>query len=173
MDIPKPDYNLGIGSDTHAIQTAKIMIALEKLFVSEKPNLVLVYGDTNSTLAAALTASKLKLPLAHVEAGPRMFDKTVPEEINRVITDHISTLLFAPTTISMDNLHKEGLNEGVYRTGDVMLDNFLYFSKIAEKRLNIMENLNLSKNDYILSTVHRARNTDDADNLKKIYVKHF
>lgn len=168
MEIPAPDYNLGIGSDTHAVQTAHIMMALEKIFVSETPGLVLVYGDTNSTLAAALTASKLNIPIAHVEAGPRMFDKTVPEEVNRIITDHISTLLFAPSAISINNLHKEGLNDSVFLTGDVMLDNFKYFSKIAEKHSNILENLNLSNKEYILTTVHRARNTDIIENLSSI-----
>lgn len=168
MKIPHPDYNLGIGSDSHARQTAQMMIALEKLFLSENPELVLVYGDTNSTLAAALTASKLNIPIAHVEAGPRMYDKSVPEEVNRIITDHISTLLFAPTSKSVGNLNKEGLFKGVYLTGDVMFDNFKHFLKKAEKSSKILETLNLEKKEYILVTVHRARNTNVEANLKSI-----
>lgn len=168
MKIPQPDYNLGIGSDTHARQTAQMMISLEKSFHSENPELVLVYGDTNSTLAAGITASKLNIPLAHVEAGPRMFDKSVPEEVNRIITDHVSTLLFAPTSKSVENLNKEGLFQGVYLTGDVMLDNFKYFLKKAEKNSKILEKLNLEKKEYILVTVHRARNTNVRENLKNI-----
>lgn len=168
MKIPKPDYNLGIGSDTHAVQTAKIMMALEKVLISENPDLVLVYGDTNSTLAAALTASKLNIPIAHVEAGPRMFDKTVPEEVNRIVTDHVSTLLFAPTSRSIENLNKECLFEGVYLTGDVMLDNYNYFIRKAQKKSKILEKLNLNDNKYILATLHRARNTEVKKNLEMI-----
>lgn len=169
MNIPSPDYNLGIGSNTHAVQTAKMMIELEKVFISETPDLVLVYGDTNSTLSTALTASKLNIPIAHVEAGPRMFDKSVPEEINRIVTDHLSTLLFAPTSKSADNLNKEGLFKGVYLTGDVMFDNFQYFMKKIEKKPKILKTLDLEKKKYILFTVHRARNTNVKENLKKIF----
>lgn len=168
MNIPKPDYNLGIGSETHAVQTAHMMMALEKVLISETPEIVLVYGDTNSTLAAALTASKLNIPIAHVEAGPRMFDKTVPEEINRIITDHLSTLLFAPTAKSVENLNREGLFERVYLTGDVMLDNFKYFLKKAGKSSKILQKLNLKNKGYILATIHRSRNTNIEKNLKNI-----
>lgn len=168
MGIPHPDYNLGIGSDTHARQTAHMMIALEKSFRCENPDLVLVYGDTNSTLAAALTASKLNIPIAHVEAGPRMFDRSVPEEVNRIVTDHVSTRLFAPTQKSVENLNNEGLFQGVYLTGDVMLDNFKYFHKKAKKSSKILATLNLEKKGYILVTAHRARNTDIKMNLKNI-----
>ncbi len=168
LNIPQPDYNLGIGSATQGKQTGQMMIEIEKLLIIERPDLVLVYGDTNSTLAAALAAVKLHVPVAHVEAGPRMFDKSVPEEINRIITDHISTLLFAPTQISLENLRKEGLTRGVYLTGDVMLDNFYYFSGVAEKHSRILEQIGLQKGKYILVTVHRARNTDIEGNLKNI-----
>ena len=168
MNIPIPDYNLGIGSDTHARQTGQMMIELEPLFLKEKPDVVLVYGDTNSTLAAALAAAKLHIPVAHVEAGPRMNDKSIPEEVNRVVTDHISNMLFAPTPVCMDNLQREGLTQGVYLTGDVMLDCFLHFSKEAEKRTGIMDNLGIEQSDYLLATVHRASNTDSEENLREI-----
>lgn len=167
MNIPQPDYNLGIGSDTHARQTGQMMIELEALFLKEKPDVVLVYGDTNSTLAAALAAAKLHIPVAHVEAGPRMNDKTIPEEVNRVVTDHISSMLFAPTPVCLDNLHREGLIQGVYLTGDVMLDCFLHFSKEAEKT-GILDNLSLEQGNYLLATVHRASNTDTEENLREI-----
>jgi UDP-GlcNAc3NAcA epimerase len=168
MNIPQPDYNLGIGSDTHARQTGQMMIELESLFIKEKPDVVLVYGDTNSTLAAALAAVKLDIPVAHVEAGPRMYDKTIPEEANRVITDHISSMLFASTPTCLDNLQQEGLTKGVYLTGDVMLDCFLYFSKEAEKRTRILNELGIKQGSYLLATVHRASNTDSKTNLKQI-----
>jgi len=168
MKIPRPDYNLGIGSNTHARQTGQMMIELETLFQKEKPDIVLVYGDTNSTLAAALAAVKLHIPVAHIEAGPRMYDKTIPEEVNRVVTDHISSLLFAPTPTCLDNLHREGLKEGVYLTGDVMLDCFLHFSKEAEKRTRILKDLGIEQGSYLLVTVHRASNTDSRDNLQEI-----
>jgi hypothetical protein len=135
-----------------------MMLELEALFLKEQPDVVLVYGDTNSTLAAALTAVKLHIPVAHVEAGPRINDKTIPEEVNRVVTDHISSMLFAPTPVYLDNLHREGLNQGVYLTGDVMLDCFLHFSKEAEKRTEILDNLSLDQSNYLLATVHRASN---------------
>jgi UDP-GlcNAc3NAcA epimerase len=168
LGIPKPDYNLGVGSDTHARQTARMMIAIEDTLVSAKPDLALVYGDTNSTLAGALAAVKLHIPVAHVEAGPRMFDRDIPEEVNRVLTDHVSSLLFAPTQTSVDNLKREGITRGVYPTGDVMLDSFLEFSRIAAKKSKILERLQLSKGEYMLATVHRAGNTDNRENLKSI-----
>ena len=168
LGIPKPDYNLGIGSDSHAVQTGKMMIAIEEVLLKEKPDWVLVYGDTNSTLAGALAAVKIHIPVAHVEAGPRMFDKNIPEEINRVLTDHVSSLLFAPTQTALDNLKKEGITEGVHLTGDIMLDSFLLFTMVAEHRSKILADLGLSKRGYLLATVHRARNTDDEQNLRSI-----
>ena len=168
LDIPKPDYNLGIGSDTHAMQTGKMMIAIEEVLFKEKPDWVLVYGDTNSTLAGALAAVKLHIAVAHIEAGPRMFDKAIPEEVNRVLTDHVSTLLFAPTQTSVENLGKEGITEGVHFTGDIMLDSFLHFSRVAERKSRILSELGLQKKGYLLATIHRAGNTDDKQNLKNI-----
>jgi UDP-N-acetylglucosamine 2-epimerase len=168
LGIPEPDYNLGIGSDTHARQTANMMIAIEDTLVAEKPDLVLVYGDTNSTLAGALAAVKLHIPVAHVEAGPRMFDRSIPEEINRVVTDHVSTLLFAPTQTALDNLQTEGIKGGIYFSGDVMFDTFLYFSTLALEKSKILDELNISKGQYMMATVHRARNTDLRENLANI-----
>ena len=168
LGIPEPDYNLGIGSDTHARQTARMMISIEDTLVAEKPDLVLVYGDTNSTLAGALTAVKLHIPVAHVEAGPRMFDKDIPEEVNRVLTDHVSSFLFAPTQTAVDNLKREGVTEGVYLTGDVMLDSFRQFSQVAKRNSRILHELGLGRGKYLLATVHRARNTEIEENLKNI-----
>ncbi|HXZ94901.1 MAG TPA: UDP-N-acetylglucosamine 2-epimerase (non-hydrolyzing) [Dehalococcoidia bacterium] len=168
LSIPEPDYNLGIGSDSHAVQTGKMMIAIERVLLKEKPDWVLVYGDTNSTLAGALAAVKIHIPVAHVEAGPRMFDKDIPEEINRVLTDHVSSLLFAPTQTAVDNLKKEGLTEGVHLTGDIMLDSFLYFSKVAERKSKILYHIGLKRRGYLLATVHRAGNTDDEKKIRSI-----
>jgi UDP-N-acetylglucosamine 2-epimerase len=168
LGIPKPDYNLGVGSDTHARQTARMMISIEDTLIAETPDLVLVYGDTNSTLAGALAAVKLHIPVAHVEAGPRMFDRNIPEEVNRVLTDHVSSFLFAPTQTALDNLRTEGINDGVYLTGDVMLDSFLQFSQVAERNSKILHELGLGKAEYLLTTVHRARNTEVEENLKNI-----
>ena len=168
LDIPEPDYNLEVGSDTHARQTGRMVIAIEDVLVAENPSLVLVYGDTNSTLAGALAAVKLHIPVAHVEAGTRMFDKSIPEEINRVLTDHVSSLLFAPTQTALGNLRKEGIIEGVHLTGDVMLDSFLYFSKVAVEKSKILDELNLRQGKYLLATVHRARNTEIEGNLTDI-----
>jgi len=168
LELPESDVYLGVGSGTHAEQTGKIMIEFEKVLFQEKPDLVIVVGDVNSTLAAALAAVKLHIPVAHVEAGPRMFDKSIPEEVNRILTDHVSSLLFAPTQTAVDNLKREGIEEGVYLTGDVMLDSFLCFSKIAEEKSKILEQLQLSKGEYLFATVHRARNTDNEENLRGI-----
>jgi len=168
LDIPEPNYNLGIGSDSHARQTARAMMALEEVLLKENPDMLLVYGDTNSTLAAALTASKMGIRIAHVEAGPRMFDMTVPEEVNRVVTDHLSTLLFAPTQTSAENLAKEGITGGVHLTGDVMYDAFLKYAPIASGKSRILERLGLHQKGYAYVTVHRARNTDDPIRLRAI-----
>ncbi len=168
LGIPEPDYNLGIGSDSHAVQTGKMMIAIEEVLLKEKPDWALVYGDTNSTLAGALAAVKIHIPVAHVEAGPRMFDKNIPEEINRVLTDHICSLLFAPTQTAVDNLKKEGITEGVHLTGDIMLDSFLHFSRVAERKSKILSALGLKRKSYLLATVHRAGNTDNEQDLRSI-----
>lgn len=168
LQIPKPDYNLGVGSGNHGKQTGSMLIELEEIYLKEKPDLVLVYGDTNSTLAAALCASKLLIPVAHIEAGLRSFNKKMPEEQNRVLTDHLSKYLFAPTKSAVDNLKNESIVDGVYNVGDVMFDAILHFSKLAEKKSNIVESLNLTPNEYILSTIHRAENTNSIERLKNI-----
>ncbi len=168
LDIPKPDYNLGIGSGNHGEQTGKMLAELEKVLVSEKPDLVLVYGDTNSTLAGALAASKIHIRVAHVEAGLRSFDRRMPEEINRVLTDHISNLLFCPTQTAVDNLAKEGVTEGVHLVGDVMMDALEYNRTVAEKRSKVIEELGLKKGKYLVITVHRPSNTDSRENMGNI-----
>ncbi|GAA0747881.1 non-hydrolyzing UDP-N-acetylglucosamine 2-epimerase [Clostridium oceanicum] len=168
LKIPKPDYNLEIGSGSHGEQTGKMLIELEKIYLKEKPDLVLVYGDTNSTLAGALCASKLLIPVAHVEAGLRSFNSNMPEEQNRVLTDHISKLLFVPTQAAKKNLHNEGVQSGVYNVGDVMFDAVLNFKKLAEQKSNIINLLNMEDKEYILTTIHRAENTNDINRLKNI-----
>jgi len=168
LGIPKPDYNLGIGSGSHGEQTGKMLAAIEEVLLKECPDMVLVYGDTNSTLAGALSAAKLHIPVAHVEAGLRSFDRTMPEEINRVMADHISDLLFCPTHTAVDNLAKEGIKSGVYLTGDVMVDALQYNLKIAKEKSAIIENLNLKNKNYYVATVHRPSNTDNKENLTNI-----
>lgn len=168
LDIPKPDYNLGIGSGTQGEQTGKMIIEIEKVLLKEEPDIVLVYGDTNSTLAGALAASKLHIKVAHVEAGLRSFDRTMPEEINRVITDHISNILFCPTDTAVMNLKNEGITEGVYNVGDVMVDALKYNQRIAENKSTILQDMSLNPKEYLLATVHRASNTDNKENLSSI-----
>ena len=168
LSIPKPDYNLGIGSDEHGAQTGRMLKGIEEVLLFEKPDLVLVYGDTNSTLAGALAGAKLKIPVAHVEAGLRSFVKSMPEEINRVLTDHVSSLLFCPTPTSVRNLKREGITRGVYLTGDVMYDSLRANLAAAEKKSRIIKKLGLKKKDFYLMTIHRAENTDEEGNLKKI-----
>lgn len=168
LNIPKPEYNIGIGSGSHGLQTGNMLIELEKIYLQEKPDLVLVYGDTNSTLAGALAASKLLIPVAHVEAGLRSFNMNMPEEQNRILTDHISNMLFAPTESAINNLKKEGMEKNVYNVGDVMFDATLNFKELASIKSNIVQELNLSSNKYILTTIHRAENTNDINRLKNI-----
>lgn len=161
LNIPEPAVNLGIGSGRQGKQTGAMLAAIEKVLVNERPDRVLVYGDTNSTLAGALAAAKLHIPVAHVEAGLRSFNRRMPEEINRVLTDHVSDLLFCPTATAVSNLAGEGISKGVYHVGDVMYDAALVFGDIAEKRSTILQQHNLSPGQYALATVHRAENTDD------------
>jgi UDP-GlcNAc3NAcA epimerase len=168
LSIPKPDYNLGIGSAEHGEQTGRMLKGVEDVLLFEKPDLVIVYGDTNSTLAGALAAAKQNVPVAHVEAGLRSFKKSMPEEINRVLTDHMSSLLFCPTKTSVQNLRKEGITKGVHLVGDVMYDSLREHIKRAEEKPQIMKKLNLSKKEFYLVTIHRAENTDIKENLKKI-----
>jgi UDP-GlcNAc3NAcA epimerase len=179
MEIPEPDYNLEVGSGSHGYQTAEIIRRVETILLEEKPGVVLVYGDTNSTLAGALAAAKLHIPVAHVEAGLRSFNKSMPEEINRVACDHMSTYLFSPTKTGYQNLLKEGFdmgtkppysidNPGIYHCGDVMLDNALHFTKIAEQKSHILEDLGIKENNFILCTIHRDHNTDSTIRLNAI-----
>ncbi|WP_125152722.1 non-hydrolyzing UDP-N-acetylglucosamine 2-epimerase [Clostridium rectalis] len=168
LQIPKPDYNLEIGSGNHGEQTGRMLIDLEKIYLKEKPDLVLVYGDTNSTLAGALCASKLLIPVSHVEAGLRSFNMNMPEEQNRILTDHISKLLFVPTATAQNNLHNEGITKGVYNVGDVMFDAVINFKKLAEEKSHIVKELSLENKNYILTTIHRAENTNDINRLKNI-----
>ena len=169
MGIPKPDYNLGVAIEDPKEQINEMRIQIKKIIDKEKPDLVIVYGDTNSTKAGAMAASELGIPLAHVEAGLRSFDMSMPEEENRIFTDKCSKLLFCPTETAVDNLKKEGIIEGVHNTGDVMYDATLYFLEVAEEKSNILDKLGLNSKDYLLATVHRQSNTDDKHNLKSIF----
>ena len=168
LGIPKPNYNLNIGSGNHGYQTGNMLIELESLYLKEKPDLVLVYGDTNSTLAGALAASKLLIPVAHIEAGLRSFNMKMPEEQNRVLTDHISKYLFAPTDTAIKNLKNENITENVFNTGDVMFDAIKLFKEKALETSTVLIDNNISPNEYILSTIHRAENTNDINRLKNI-----
>jgi UDP-GlcNAc3NAcA epimerase len=166
LDIPKPAYHLGIHGGHHGAMTGQMLIKIEEVLLKEMPDWVLVYGDTNSTLAGALAAAKLNIPLAHVEAGLRSFNRKMPEEINRIMTDHLSDCLFAPTEIAVKNLNAEGLPpEKIYKTGDVMLDAMLFYVNKAEFSSNIIDSLNLVPGEYLLATVHRSENTDDPSRL--------
>jgi UDP-N-acetylglucosamine 2-epimerase len=169
LQLKEPDYHLGVGSGTHAYQTGEMLKRIEDVLLKEKPDLVMVYGDTNSTLAGALAAAKLHIPVAHVEAGLRSFNKKMPEEINRVLTDHLSDLLFCPTDTAVKNLEREGITKGVHLVGDVMYDSVLYNVQLAQRRSQILEQLGLLPQSYALATVHRAENTDDPERLRSIF----
>ncbi|TCN27836.1 non-hydrolyzing UDP-N-acetylglucosamine 2-epimerase [Mesobacillus foraminis] len=168
LKLPKPDYYLGVGSDTHGIQTAKMLTELERVMLVEKPDIVLVYGDTNSTLAGALAAAKLHIPVAHVEAGLRSFNKKMPEEINRILTDHLSEWLFCPSRTALENLKREGIEKGVFETGDIMYDAIQFYKPYALQYSTIIPDLNLASKNYYLATVHRAENTDDPEKLRAL-----
>ena len=168
LGIPEPDHNLGVGSGSHGQMTARIIAKTENVLLSEMPDWVLVYGDTNSTLAGALAACKLNIPIAHVEAGLRSFNKRMPEEVNRILTDHVSRLLFAPTHTAILNLKREGISDGVIQTGDVMLDAFLHYKGKASRHCFILDKLGLTAKHYYLVTIHRQENTDDNSRLSSI-----
>lgn len=180
LKIPKPTHNLKVGSGRHGEQTAKMIIGIEHLLEEEKPNYILIYGDTNSTLSGAIAASKIHIPIIHIEAGLRSYNKNMPEEINRILSDHMSTYLFPPTEAGMVNLNNEGFslenkapysfdNQAIFNFGDIMYDNSRYFSKIAEKKSNVLSNLNINNEKFILATIHRNNNTDDPKRLNDIF----
>jgi UDP-GlcNAc3NAcA epimerase len=180
LEIKYPDYNLGVGSATHGRQTGSMISGIEDILFKEKPHCVIVYGDTNSTLAGAIAASKLHYPVVHIEAGLRSFNKSMPEELNRIMSDHASTLLFAPTNAAFKNLMNEGFkpenspvytidNPKIYLTGDIMLDNSLFFASMAEKKkANIFSDLKIDRDNFVLVTLHRDLNTDDGNRLNSI-----
>ncbi len=180
LEIHLPHYNLGVGSAGHGRQTSMMITGIEEVLLKEKPDCVILYGDTNSTLAGALAASKLHYPVIHIEAGLRSFNKSMPEELNRIMSDHASTLLFAPTNAAFKNLINEGFrpensppytidNPKIYLTGDIMYDNTLFYAGLAEKKKSsFLENLNLKRDSYALVTIHRDTNTDDVIRLGNI-----
>jgi UDP-N-acetylglucosamine 2-epimerase len=169
LGLPAANVNLDVRSGSHGKQTGQMLIGIEEVLIKEKPDWVLVFGDTNSTLAGALAAVKLHIPLAHVEAGLRSYNREMPEEHNRVLTDHCADLLFCPTKTAVGNLAKEGLTKGVYEVGDPMYDAVLMFSEKAKQRSTILHDLGLKKGGYLLATIHRAYNTDDPQTLKAIF----
>ena len=168
LHIPQPDYNLNIGPGERESQIQKMVSALEELLLREKPNVILVYGDTNSTKAGAEAGKNLKIPVVHIEAGMRSFNNNMPEEINRVYCDEVSTLLFSPTKTGIENLSKENITKGVYHCGDVMYDNSLFFAEIAESNNTILDQEGLESGNYFLATVHRDFNADSATRLSAI-----
>jgi UDP-GlcNAc3NAcA epimerase len=180
LNIPRPDYNLNVGSGQHGKQTAIMISGIEEILEKEKPQCIILYGDTNSTLAGAIAASKIHVPVVHIEAGLRSFNKSMPEEVNRIMCDHVSTLLFSPTMAGYNNLIKEGFNGNaeepynidnpkICHCGDVMYDNSLYFSSIAREKVSILADNGLNENNYILSTIHRNNNTDEPERLNALF----
>ncbi len=181
LGVPKEDYNLNVGSKSHGHQTGAMLAGIEDILLKEKPDALVVYGDTNSTLAGALAAAKLLIPVIHIEAGLRSFNKTMPEEINRITADHVSTLLFSPTTAGFLNLVREGFlpaNEGpftadnpnIYHSGDLMLDNSLYFGEVSGKKSTLLKQLDIEESPFVLATIHRNANTDDAGRLSALFL---
>ena len=180
LQIPKPDYNLNVGSTSHGKQTASMISGIEEILLKEQPACCIVYGDTNSTLAAAVAASKIHVPVVHIEAGLRSFNKSMPEEINRITCDHCSTLLFSPTISGVENLYREGFNKNanapysinnpkVFHCGDVMYDNSIHFAALSEESSDIHQRCQLEKDNYILSTIHRNNNTDEPARFTTIF----
>jgi UDP-GlcNAc3NAcA epimerase len=170
LEIQEPHYNLAVGSGGHGAQTGEMLARIEELLVEQVPDRVLVYGDTNSTLAGALAAAKLHIPVAHVEAGLRSFNRAMPEEINRIVADHVADLLFAPTVAAVDNLQREGIRaNSVHLVGDVMYDAALYHAGKAQAQSRILDRLGIERGKYVLATVHRAENTDRPERLEAIF----
>ncbi len=180
MSIPRPKYNLEVGSGTHGAMTAKMIEGLEQIFFQEKPDAIVVYGDTNSTLAGAIAAAKIYIPIVHIEAGLRSFNKRMQEELNRIACDHMSTLLFCPTQTGINNIQKEGFKidgQGkasidqpkVYHCGDIMYDNSLFFSTYSKNQSTILDSLYLSEDDFFLCTIHRDSNTDQKESINAIF----
>ncbi len=180
LEIPKPDYNLSVGSGGHAKQTSEMILGIESILLETKPDFLILYGDTNSTLAGAMAAAKINIPIVHIEAGLRSFNRKMPEEINRILCDHTSTLLFSPTTTGINNLINEGFNKtnhspygadkpGIFHCGDVMYDNSLFFKNKSDSTTSIIKDNNLISNEYILSTIHRDSNTDSKERLTSIF----
>jgi len=194
LQIPRPDYNLHVGSASHGVQTARMTEGIEAILIKEQPDFIVLYGDTNSTLAGAVAAAKIHVPIVHIEAGLRSFNKAMPEEINRIVCDHCSTLLFTPTKAGLENLKREGFtidesgpstlrlasgtvgfgsatidHPKVYHCGDIMYDNSLHFANIAEEKTNIIQRLELGGKPFILATIHRDSNTDHPEKLSSIF----
>ncbi len=180
MQIPEPDYNLNSGSGTHGKQTAKMINGIEEVILREEPDYIVLYGDTNSTLAGAIAGTKLHVPVVHIEAGLRSFNKSMPEEINRITCDHASTLLFSPTKTGFNNLIREGFNPDnkppytinnpkIYHCGDIMFDNCIFFTEIAKKNSDILKKLNVNPQQFILGTIHRDHNTDNPEKLTSLF----
>ncbi len=180
LDIPSPNYNLNVGSGSHGKQTAAMIEGIEEILLNEKPDAIVLYGDTNSTLAGAVAASKIQVPVIHIEAGLRSFNKSMPEELNRIMCDHVSTLLFSPTKAGYENLLKEGFKENnsapysfdnpkVYHCGDVMHDNSIHFSEVAEEQTTVLNDNNLTGEKFILATIHRNNNTDEPSRLEALF----
>lgn len=170
LGLPEPAWHLGIGSGSHGMQTGRMLEAIETVLVAEKPEWVVVYGDTNSTLAGALAAAKLGIPVAHVEAGLRSFNRAMPEELNRVVTDHLSSLLLAPTTAAMGHLAREGLEgSGCHLVGDVMYDSVVQLAPRARAESRLLDDLGLSPGEYILATLHRAENTESSAQVQALF----
>ncbi|CDR34350.1 UDP-N-acetylglucosamine 2-epimerase [Criblamydia sequanensis CRIB-18] len=169
MKIPKPDHFLGIGGLSQGSMTGRMIESIESIFLKAKPDWILVYGDTNTTLAASLAAVKLHIPIAHVEAGLRSFNKKMPEEVNRVLTDHLSSLLFTPTSKGKENLLREGVSpKKIIECGDVMADSVFFYAKQAEEKIHLLKELDLSPRNYVLTTLHRQENTDQSDRFREI-----
>ncbi len=168
LEIPKPKYNLNIGSGTHGVQTGQMLAGIEKVLIKEKPNWVLVYGDTNSTLAGALAAAKIHIPIVHVEAGLRSFNRRMPEEINRIVADLLSSFLFCPSQVAVDNLAREGIIKNVFIVGDVMVDALCFASEKSARHARVLRKHKLQPDKYLLATIHRAENTDNRERLENI-----